>query len=176
MGIDTTNVKLMSQFKGAIEEYVEAYVSKKLNGVHGKSERVIEGGFNTDQNIDFSINLPINSEKKHYGIIDICNVGAQIQGASVATSYAAPQARIFIWWDDQNNFKYSIAQNTMLQATNLAFANPIMRVQYVVEDSIELTSDGNLKFTIKDCCWNHYTGNNKANTYGGRITIDYHIW
>ena len=34
--IDTSNVKLMSEFKDAVEEYVNKYVSSIIQGLHGK--------------------------------------------------------------------------------------------------------------------------------------------
>ena len=167
MGIDISNVKIMGQFREAIEKYVENYVSDMLRGTHGSKSVVISGGSNEHTETNVSIDLSKCPSDKHWGIINIINT--QI-------SRGSPQAQIIIWWDKQNEFHYSIAHNTMAQGTDGAYYTPVMNLQYIIENSVVLTSDNILKFKIKDCFWKHFSSDVKQPTLGGTIKIDYHIW
>lgn len=167
MGIDISNVKIMGQFREAIEKYVEDYVADMLRGTHGSNRVVLTGGSKTNTETNISIDLSQCPADKHWGIITIANTEIR---------RGAPQVQMTVWWDKQNTFHYSIANNSMAQGTDGAYYTPVMNLQYIVDDSVTFTSDNHLKFKIKDCYWAHYSSEVRQPTLGGTIKIDYHIW
>ena len=106
--IDTNNVTLMSEFKSAIEDYVEKAIDNKLEiaikGIHGYGDlQQSATGFSnkvgnySDEMIPIKLTLPLPNTK-HWGILNIKRDSASVE---------VPQVQIFFWWEN-SQFKYKI--------------------------------------------------------------------
>ena len=103
--IDTSNVKLMSEFKDAVEEYVNKYVSSIIQGLHGKqtlTQKATASSRNAQKEIipvSLTINVPL---VKHWGVLNVKRVNTNDS-----------LSQVIFWWDN-GNFKYKISYNSLL--------------------------------------------------------------
>ena len=158
--IDTSNVKLMSEFKDAVEEYVNKYVSSIIQGLHGKqtlTQKATASSCDAQKEIipvSLKINVPL---VKHWGILNIKRVNTNDS-----------LSQVIFWWDN-GNFKYQISYNSLLACDMNRFQ--LQTIQYI--DSIAFNEDGNeLSFNII----NDVYSNSTTKRENGNFEVYYHIW
>lgn len=158
--IDTSNVKLMSEFKDAVEEYVNKYVSSIIQGLHGKqtlTQKATASSRDAQKEIipvSLKINVPL---VKHWGVLNVKRVNTNDS-----------LSQIIFWWDN-NEFKYRISYNSLLARYGYATYPNI--IQYI--DSNTITFKNNvLSFNII----NDIYLDAGTHRMGGKFEVDYHIW
>ena len=173
--IDTSNVTLMSEFKDAIEDYVEKAIDNKLEtaikGIHGYEDlQQSATGFSNeinmnnvvDETIPIKLTLPLPSTK-HWGILNI-----KRDSVSVEVS----QAQIFFWWEN-SQFKYKITHN----ALSIVVADRIKGFvsQYVIKDSIQM-KENEFSFQIMNKAYPNVPNGRYYSRDWAAFSVDYHIW
>ena len=158
--IDTSNVKLMSEFKDAVEEYVNKYVSSIIQGLQGKqtlTQKATASSRDAQKEIipvSLTINVPL---VKHWGVLNVKRVNTNDS-----------LSQVIFWWDN-GNFKYKISYNSLLACDMNRFQ--LQTIQYI--DSIAFNEDGNeLSFNII----NDVYSNSTTKRENGNFEVDYHIW
>lgn len=171
--IDTSNVTLMSEFKNAIEDYVEKAIDNKvgivIKGIHGyKDLQQSATGFsnrisnNLDETIPIKLTLPLPSTK-HWGIVNIKRDSASVE---------VPQVQIFFWWEN-SQFKYQITHNAL--SIVVAQRDKGFVSQYVIEDSIQM-KENEFSFQIMNKAYPNVPGSRYYSRDFASFSVDYHIW
>lgn len=160
MAINIQDGQTMGQFVSAIEDYVKSEISTALKGKHGNNTLIVSAPGKAQEEKTFSVNLALPNTAKHYGIVNIKSSGKD-----------APQAQIFMWWDN-NKFHYTIPRNSLFNIATTG-THALSNLIYIDENSVEM--DGNsLKFDIvastRSDNVTHYQNKNFT------CNIDYHIW
>ena len=172
--IDTSNVTLMSEFKDAIEKYVQKAIDNKLEtaikGIHGYEDLKqsatgygnVNSGKASDESIPITLTLPL-PDTKHWGILNIKRNGASVE---------VPQVQIFFWWEN-SQFKYKIAHNALSIVVGQRYNGLVS--QYVIEDSIQM-KENELSFTIMNKNYSTTPGSSYYSRDSASFSVDYHIW
>lgn len=151
--IDTSNVMLMSEFKDAIEKYVQkyiqGYVDKVMVGRHGTLKNS-SWDFSGDKNDTIrNISIPFDKSKEHCGVINIRLSGQKNND---------PKSQIFFWYDGN---KFNSLFNPLI--------NPGSDSSQEVQQ-VDLMGD-----TI--CIKVFNFGNPYSLAYdSASFKVDYHIW
>ena len=159
--IDTSNVTLMSEFKDAIEKYVQEYVSVVSYGVHENQQlkaEASESSGNSTFKETIAVSININAPNTmHWGILNVKRI-----------KETNSLSQIIFWWDN-NEFKYRISYNSLLARYGYATYPNI--IQYI--DSNTITFKNNvLSFNII----NDIYLDAGTHRMGGKFEVDYHIW
>ena len=171
--IDTNNVTLMSEFKSAIEDYVEKAIDNKLEiaikGIHGYEDlQQSATGFSnkvgnySDEMIPIKLTLPLPNTK-HWGILNIKRDSASVE---------VPQVQIFFWWEN-SQFKYKITHNAL--SIVVAQRDKGFVSQYVIKDSIQM-KENEFSFQIMNKAHPNVPGSSYHSRDFASFSVDYHIW
>ena len=176
MEIDITNVKTMGEFRVAIQEAVDEYVSEILYGIHGIKpiNETATAGLSKDEiisvSVDFSKEL-VNKPIKHWGIFNIVSIVSS--DYDKYNTHVVPQVQIIAWWNGKG-FNYTISHNS-LRVNVVEASMPPHELQYIKDDTVEFDDSTNtLKFNIINLR-KKWRGESSI-TAGGSFKIDYHIW
>ena len=171
--IDVSNVITQGQFRTAIENFVKGYVADMLRGVHGSTTVKSTASDTPNGSERCSVTVGVSGTGKHYGIVDIvATEPTNTSRTNIDDTLTAPQAQIFVWWDENNGFHYVIPSNCLrgtIAPAGTYYGHK--REQYIDENTVSYNSvTQQITFTIVNAA------SYERSRSGSTFKIDYHIW